>query len=72
MAKDPKDDVSLFSIDTGVNGHPFQGNFFDMNHSHLLGQLKPMKWNADKMKGTKTKILTLRTLEKEVVKSRNN
>lgn len=23
LAKDPKDDVSLISIDTGINGHPF-------------------------------------------------
>ena len=55
-----------------MNGHPFQGNFFDMNHSHLLGNLKTMKWNQDKMKGTKTKTLTLRPLEKEVVKGKDS
>lgn len=45
LAKDPKDDVSMFSIDTGMHSHPFQGNFFDMNKNHLEGRLMPMKWN---------------------------
>ena len=59
LAKDPKDDVSLFSIDTGMHSHPFQGNFFDMNKDHVEGRLKPMKWNADKLAGTSLKTLTL-------------
>ena len=45
-AKDPKDDVSLFNIDTGINGNPFQGNYFNLNRGHLDGHLLPMKWNA--------------------------
>ena len=60
MAEDPKDDKSYFSMDTGVNGHPFQGNYFDMNQSHVTGNLKPMKWTHEKMVGTKVGILTLR------------
>ena len=62
MSKDPKDDKSYFSIDAGVNGNPFQGNFFDMNHDHLTGNLKPMKWNEEKMIGTEVQSLTLRPL----------
>ena len=27
---DYRKDVNLYSIDTGMNGHPFQGNYFDM------------------------------------------
>jgi len=52
LAKDPKDDVSLFSIDAGQNGNPFQGSYFDMNRDHLDGKLKPMKWNDAKRAGT--------------------
>ena len=59
MAEDPKDDKSYFSMDTGVNGHPFQGNYFDMNQDHVTGNLKPMKWTFEKMIGTKVGILTL-------------
>ena len=43
-----------------------------MNHNHLDGKLKPMKWNQDKMKGTKTKTLTLKPKKKEVVKSKDD
>ena len=59
LAKDPKDDVSLFSIDGGMHGNPFQGNFFDMNKDHLEGRLRPMKWNAEKFAGTPANTLTL-------------
>lgn len=31
VAKDSKDEVGFFAIDTGMNGHPFSGNYFDMN-----------------------------------------
>ena len=60
LAKDQKDDVSMFSIDTGQHGHPFQGHFFDMNKNHVEGRLYPMKWNADKLADTPVKTLTLK------------
>ena len=43
FAKDPRKEVSLYSIDTGANGHPFQGHYFDMNNNHIHGRLYPMK-----------------------------
>ena len=52
LAKDPKDDVSMISIDTGQNGNPFQLHYFDLNEDHLAGRLKPMKWTAEKIEGT--------------------
>ena len=60
VASDPKDDVSLFSIDTGMHGHPFMGNFFDLNADHLTGNLKPMRWNPEKRESAKFNTLTLR------------
>ena len=46
LAKEARDDVSLFSIDTGMHGNPFQGaGYFDFNKDHLEGRLKRMKWN---------------------------
>lgn len=59
-AKDPKDDVSLYSTDTGMNENPFQGHFFDMNKDHLEGRYKTMRWNHEKLAGTKVNTLTLR------------
>lgn len=41
--KDEKEDVNLYSIDTGMNGHPFQGHYFDMNNDHIHGRLGKMK-----------------------------
>ena len=38
-----RNDVNLYSIDTGMNGHPFQGHYFDMNNDHIYGRLKKMK-----------------------------
>lgn len=35
FAKDPEDDRSFFSIDTGMNGNLFSGNYFDLNKDHL-------------------------------------
>lgn len=32
----------LFSLDTGINENPFQGNYFDMNARHRTGQLTRM------------------------------
>lgn len=33
------------SIDTGINGNLFAGNYFDMNADHLKGNLKKMSIN---------------------------
>ena len=41
--KDPTRDVNLYSIDTGMNGHPLQGHYFDMNNDHIYGRLREMK-----------------------------
>lgn len=38
-----KKDVNLYSIDTGMNGHPLQGHYFDMNNDHVYGRLSKMK-----------------------------
>jgi hypothetical protein len=35
-----EDDTSLMSIDTGMGGNLFGGNYFSMNHAHLKGDLK--------------------------------
>ena len=40
---DEAKDVNLMSIDTGMNGHPFQGHYFDMNNDHIYGRLPTMK-----------------------------
>jgi hypothetical protein len=37
-----KKGVNLYSIDTGVNGNLFAGNYFNMNKNHLAGKLAPM------------------------------
>ena len=63
LAKDPKDEVGLFSIDTGMNGHPFQGNYFDYNQDHLDGRLKPMK-RGYQLEGTPVDTLVLKPREK--------
>ena len=62
--KDPLKDVSLFSIDTGMNESPFQGNFFDFNHRHKSGNLLPMKI-GDKLDGTKVETLVLKPAQKK-------
>ena len=41
--KDPTKDVNMYSIDTGMNGNPFQGHYFDMNNDHIHGRLYQMK-----------------------------
>jgi len=45
--EDSKRDVNLYSIDTGQNGHPFQGHYFDMNNDHVYGRLSKMKIGRD-------------------------
>lgn len=57
-AKDPRKDVNLYSIDTGMGGHPFQGHYFDMNSDHLYGRLRQMKI-GQQLEGTKTNTLVL-------------
>jgi len=59
LAKEPKDDQSLISIDTGMNGNPFQGNYFDLNKDHLEGRLKPLKWRPQDLEGTRFNTLTI-------------
>ena len=59
LGKDPTDDINMFSIDTGINGHFLQGNVFDMNKSHLEGKLKLMK-RGSKLAYNDVNILTLK------------
>ena len=56
---DPKKDTNLYMIDTGMNGHPLQGHYFDMNKDHIEGRLLTMKIGQD-LEGTPTKVLTLK------------
>ena len=44
---DPKDDVNLLSIDTGMNGNLFGGNYFSMNSDHLDGKLNQVSTDFD-------------------------
>lgn len=60
IAKDPKDDKTFISIDTGMNGNPFQGHYFDMNEKHAKGELLPLKWTKEKLEGTPVNTLTLK------------
>ena len=39
FGKTPKEDVNLMSIDTGMSGNLFGGNYFTMNKGHLRGEL---------------------------------
>ena len=34
--------MNLYSIDTGINGNIFAGNYFNMNKNHLEGNLYKM------------------------------
>jgi len=40
-----KDDVNLMSIDTGMGGNLFGGNYFTMNQGHLRGELPNISTN---------------------------
>ncbi len=64
LAKDEKDDASFFSIDSGMHGHLFQGNWFDMNADHLAGRLYPMKWRKGDLTSKATTKLTLKPRQK--------
>lgn len=59
LAKKEEDDVSLFSIDTGMNGNLFSGHYFDMNKDHLEGRLKTMHWRPNSLNGVPTTTLTI-------------
>ena len=72
LAKDPADDVSLISIDTGMNGNIFHRNSFDLNKDHLEGRLRPMKWTDEKLAGTRVKTLTLRPKVKQIPEDLNS
>lgn len=44
-----KDDTNLMSIDTGMNGNLFGGNYFNMNERHLKGDLYNIELNFKKL-----------------------
>jgi hypothetical protein len=63
-----KDDVNLMSIDTGMNGNLFGGNYFNMNKRHMKGDLYNIELNFKKLEseledGSKNYILQLRNLK---------
>ena len=43
MGLENPNENDLFSLDTGLNENPFQGNYFDMNTDHRTGNLKNMR-----------------------------
>lgn len=49
FGREPSEDVNLMSIDTGMNGNLFGGNYFTMNEAHLEGRLKFVEQNFDNM-----------------------
>ena len=44
-----KEDTNLMSIDTGMNGNLFGGNYFNMNHGHLKGELQKVSLNTSEL-----------------------
>ena len=64
LNSDPKKEINRWNIDTGMNGHPFQGNYFKFNKDHMEGKLYDMIIGLDKSQA-KTKTLTLRPAERE-------
>ena len=71
-AADPKDDVSLFSIDGGQNENPLQGNYFDYNVDHNEGKLKPMRWTKEKLDEVEVTRLEIRGLSEKTTKTENS
>ena len=57
-------ETNLFSIDTGMNGNPLQGRYFDMNNDHIYGRLQTMKI-GDRLDGTPINVLTLKHKNKD-------
>lgn len=77
FAKDPKEDKNLMSIDTGMNGNLFGGNYFTMNGPHLRGELNQVETNFRKLEhggiegaplGYVLKIHPLGTKKKRVIR----
>ena len=50
ISKDGAGDVNLMSIDTGMNGNLFGGNYFSMNRDHIRGDLKTVSTNFTELK----------------------
>ena len=46
--------VNYMSIDTGMNGNLFAGNYFDMNSKHLKGELTQISINFDELETMKS------------------
>ena len=44
-----KEDINLMSIDTGMSGNLFSGNYFTMNRAHLSGDLHQVDTDFDKL-----------------------
>ena len=58
------------SIDTGMNGNIFGGNYFNMNERHLKGDLYNIELNFKKLEseledGSKNYILELKNLKQK-------
>ena len=45
--KEASQDVNLMSIDTGMSGNLFSGNYFGMNKPHLAGELNRVYTNFE-------------------------
>ena len=63
---DPDADTELgfYSLDTGQNENPLQGNYFDMNSDHLTGNRYPIHV-MDKVDKIDTSTLVLRQLKRK-------
>lgn len=49
FAEDPKDNVNLLSIETGMSGNVFGGHYFDMNQNHLDGKLERVETDLTRL-----------------------
>jgi len=63
-------DTNLWSIDTGMNGNPFQGHYFDMNNDHIYGRLAKMKVGRQ-LEGTPVNTLIMRPESRRKVNQGN-
>ena len=57
LADDPKVNVNLLSIDTGMSGNLLGGHYFDMNANHLAGKLEQVETDIDKLGEVYTLVL---------------
>ena len=61
-----KDDINLMSIDTGMGGNLFGGNFFTMNAAHLRGDLNKVSTNFRELEQNKSHyILNIKPLNQK-------